>query len=127
MYRTLFGIIAVFAVALGAVGLTFSATLEAPADLRVANGTEPKSLDPQLITGNIEAHISDALFEGLTRYDTKTMTIAGGVAERWDISADGTRYTFHLRSTARWSDGQPVTAADFVYSWKRLLDPAVGA
>jgi len=127
MYRTLFGILTVFAVALGAVGLTFSATLEAPADLRVANGTEPKSLDPQLITGNIEAHIADALFEGLTRYDTKTLRIAGGVAERWDISADGTRYTFHLRSTARWSDGTPVTAGDFVYSWQRLLDPAVGA
>ena len=127
MYRTLFGILMVFAVALGAVALTFSATREAPADLRVANGTEPKSLDPQLITGNIEAHIADALFEGLTRYDVKTMTIAGGVAERWDISADGTRYKFYLRSTARWSDGRPVTADDFVYSWRRLLDPAVGA
>jgi oligopeptide transport system substrate-binding protein len=122
----LLGILAAFAAALLAVALTFSSTLEAPADLRVANGTEPKSLDPQLITGNIEAHVADALFEGLTRYDTKAVPVPG-VAESWDISADGLRYTFHLRKDARWSDGHPVTAGDFVYSWKRVLDPKTGA
>ncbi|HEV8551431.1 MAG TPA: ABC transporter substrate-binding protein, partial [Polyangiaceae bacterium] len=127
MYRTLFGILAVFLVALSAVGLTFSSTRDTPADLRIANGTEPKSLDPQLITGNIEGYIADALFEGLTRYETTNMTIVPAVAESWDISADGTRYTFHLRPAARWNDGHPLTSDDFVYSWKRMLDPAVGA
>jgi len=127
MYRTLLGILAAFAVALAAVGLTFSATLEQRADLRVANGTEPKSLDPQLITGNIESYIAESLFEGLARYDTQTVKPVPGSAESWDISPDGLHYTFHIRKSARWSDGHPVTAGDFVYSWKRVLDPTVGA
>jgi oligopeptide transport system substrate-binding protein len=127
MYRTLFGILAAFAVALTAVGLTFSATREARADLRVANGTEPKSLDPQLITGNIESYIAGALFEGLARYDARTVKPVPGVAESWDISPDGLHYTFHIRKDARWSDGHRLTAGDFVYSWKRVLDPSVGA
>jgi len=127
MYRTLLGILAAFAVALAAVGLTFSATRESPADLRVANGTEPKSLDPQLTTGNIESYISDALFEGLARYDAATVRPVPGVAESWDISPDGLHYTFHIRKNARWSDGHRLTAGDFVYAWKRLLDPSVGA
>ena len=127
MYRTLLGILAAFAAALLAVALTFSSTVETPADLRVANGTEPKSLDPQLITGNIEAHIADALFEGLVRYDAKTLKPAPGVAESWEISGDGLHYTFHLRKSARWSDGRALTASDFVYSWKRVLEPKVGA
>jgi oligopeptide transport system substrate-binding protein len=127
MYRTLLGILSVFGAALLLVALTFSKTLEAPADLRLANGTEPKSLDPELITGEPEHVLAAALFEGLTRIDGKTGKPAPGVAESWEISPDGTLYTFHLRASARWSDGRPVTAGDFVYSWKRLLDPAVGA
>ncbi len=127
MYRTLLGILSVFGAALLLVALTFSKTLEAPADLRLANGTEPKSLDPELTTGEPEHVLASALFEGLTRIDGKTGKPVAGVAERWDISADGTVYTFHLRDDARWSDGRPVTADDFVYAWKRLLEPAVGA
>jgi len=127
MYRTLLGILAAFAVALATVGLTFSATRESRADLRIANGTEPKSLDPQLITGNIESYIAGSLFEGLAYYDAKTVKPVPGAAESWDISPDGLRYTFHIRKNARWSDGHQVTAGDFVYSWKRLLDPSVGA
>src|SRR5690606_14316791 len=50
-----------------------------------------------------------------------------GVAERWEIAPDGKRYTFHLRKTARWSDGRPVTAHDFAYAWRRLQDPKLGA
>ncbi|HSU41669.1 MAG TPA: peptide ABC transporter substrate-binding protein [Polyangiaceae bacterium] len=127
MYRTLLGILSVFGGALLLVALTFSRTLEAPADLRLANGTEPKSLDPELTIGEPEHVLASALFEGLTRIDGKTGKPVAGVAESWDISPDGTVYTFHLRGNARWSDGRPVTAGDFVYSWKRLLDPAVGA
>jgi oligopeptide transport system substrate-binding protein len=127
MYRTLFGILSVFGVALVLVALTFSKTVEAPADLRLANGTEPKSLDPELSIGEPEHVLTSALFEGLLRIDGKTGKPVAGVAESWDISEDGTVYTFHLRANARWTDGHPVTAGDFVYSWKRLLDPAVGA
>ncbi|HTQ06830.1 MAG TPA: peptide ABC transporter substrate-binding protein [Polyangiaceae bacterium] len=127
MYRTLFGILTVFAAALLLVALTFSSTLEPPADLRVANGTEPKSLDPELMTGEPEHALAEALFEGLTRLDGKTLKPVPGASIGWDISPDGTVYTFKLRPGARWSDGVPVTSADFVYSWKRLLDPKVGA
>lgn len=127
MYRTLFGILTVFAAALVLVALTFSSTLEQPADLRVANGTEPKTLDPGIMTGQPEHVLADALFEGLTRVDATTLKPVPGVSSGWDISPDGTLYTFKLRPDARWSDGHPVTAADFIYSWKRLLDPKVGA
>jgi oligopeptide transport system substrate-binding protein len=127
MYRTLLGIFSVFGVALLLVALTFSKTLEPPANLRLANGTEPKSLDPQLNTGEPEHVLASALFEGLTRLDGKTLKPVPGVAESWEISPDGTVYTFRLRANACWSDGHPLTADDFVYSWKRLLDPDVGA
>src|SRR5688500_6914683 len=127
MYRTLLGILTVFAVALGLVALTFSASLEERADLRVANGTEPASLDPHLITGVPEHHLAMSLFEGLTRFDPKTLRPAPGVAASWDISLDGTTYTFKLRPDARWSDGRPITASDFTYSWKRNLELSLGS
>jgi oligopeptide transport system substrate-binding protein len=127
MYRTLLGIVAALLAALTIAGLTFSTTRDLPADFVLANGTELQSLDPQLTTGEPEARVQEALFEGLTRFDPATFRPAPGVAESWDISEDGTLYTFHLRPAARWSDGHPVTAHDFVYSWKRLLDPAVGS
>jgi oligopeptide transport system substrate-binding protein len=127
MYRTLFGILSVFGAALLLVALTFSKTVEAPADLRLANGTEPKSLDPELIIGEPEHVLASALFEGLTRIDGRTGKPVAGVAENWELSSDGTVYTFHLRANARWSDGRPVTASDFVYGWRRLLEPDVGA
>ena len=122
MYRTLLGILGVFAGVLVIVGFTFSKTLDRPADFRFAN-LEPRTLDPATMTGEPEGRLGMALFEGVTRYNAKTMEPAPGVAESWDISPDGKTYTFHLRANARWTDGRPVTASDFVYSWKRLLDP----
>jgi oligopeptide transport system substrate-binding protein len=127
MYRTLLSILSVFAAALLLAGLTFSTTRDGPADFRFANGTEPKTLDPHLMTGQPEGRIASELFEGLTRRDAKTMRPAPGVAERWEVSPDGLRYTFHLRNNARWTDGSPVTAEDFVYSWKRVLSPKLGS
>lgn len=127
MYRTLIGILGVFALALTVAGLTFSTTVERRADFRFVNGTEPSSLDPQLTTGEPESRLNDAIFEGLTRFDARTLRPAPGVAESWDISEDGLVYTFHLRANARWTNGEPVTAEDFVLSWKRLLNPLVAA
>jgi oligopeptide transport system substrate-binding protein len=127
MDRTLLGIFSALAAALLLVGLTFSRSVDPPADLRFNNQTEPKTLDPQLMTGQPEMRLADALFEGLTRRDAKTMRPSPGVAESWEISPDGTRYTFHLRHDARWSDGHPVTAHDFVYAWRRLLDPKLAS
>lgn len=127
MYRTLFGILATFAAALLIVGLTFSASVEVPAELTFVNSTEPTTLDPQLMTGQPEGRIAWGIFEGLTRHDARTLEPAPGVAERWEISPDGKTYTFYLRESAVWTDGRKITARDFVYSWKRLLDPALGS
>ena len=96
------------------------------ADLVFLNGAEPETLDPALITGQPEGRIANALFEGLTSFDAAAKPIPG-VAERWEISAEGRVYTFHLRRDARWSNGDPVTADDFVRSWRRTLDPATGS
>ena len=67
------------------------------------------------------------LFEGLTRYDPVTARPIPGLAEKWEISTDGRVYTFHLRDKLFWSPGQPITAGDVVYSWRRALDPQTAA
>jgi oligopeptide transport system substrate-binding protein len=127
MDKTLPSVLGCFAVALAAVGFTFTRSVDAPATFRFVNGTEPKTLDPGRMTGQPEGRIADAIFEGLTRYDAKTHSPAPGAAESWDVSPDGKTYTFHIRADARWTDGHPVTAHDFSYSWRRLVDPKLGS
>ncbi len=95
--------------------------------LLFGNGTDPEDLDPQVTTGLPEHHIHMALFEGLVNSDPEDLHPIPGVAERWEISDDGLRYTFYLRSDARWSNGDPVTAEDFVFSYRRMLTPGFGA
>lgn len=90
--------------------------------LHRGNGAEPETLDPQLSTGVPEAHLQRDLFEGLVA-EAADGKLIPGTAERWEISPDGTVYTFHLRANAKWSNGDPVTAQDVVYSYRRLLDP----
>jgi len=92
------------------------------ADLVFLNGAEPETLDPAIITGQPEGRLADALFEGLTSFDAAA-NARPGAAERWEISEDGRTYLFHLRENAEWSDGSPVTAEDFVKSWRRTLAP----
>lgn len=94
--------------------------------LHWGNGTEPQSLDPHIATGVPEHHIITALMEGLMSKDSKTLAPKAGVAESWDISDDGRVYTFKLRETARWSNGDPHNAHDYVWSWWRALQPALG-
>ena len=79
------------------------------------------------MTGLPEHRIIGNIFEGLTRLDAKTLEPLPAVAERWDISDDKKTYTFHLRKNAKWSNGEPVTAHDFMYSLRRFLDPQTGA
>lgn len=98
-----------------------------PADLRIINGSEPESLDPAIITSMADSRIVKCLFEGLTRLNPRTARAEPALAKRWDVSPDGRTYTFHLRTNAIWSTGQPVTAADVVYSWRRVLDPLTAA
>lgn len=83
---------------------------------------EPKNLDPQMATDKNSLLVIRNIFEGLTRYDPNG-NIIPGVAEEWSSNADYTEYTFRLRHNAVWSNGAPVTAKDFVYAWKRALDP----
>ena len=87
---------------------------------------DPGSLDPHKTSTSVETHILDELYEGLTVYDGRGQ-LQPGVAARWDVSPDGLTYTFHLRPDALWSNGAPVTADDFVYSFRRLMDPRTGA
>ena len=102
---------------------------EVPAGVQLAekqtlvrnNGSEVQSLDPHKIEGVPESNISRDLFEGLLVSDLEGHPVAG-VAEKWD-NKDFKVWTFHLRKNAKWSDGTPVTAQDFVYSWQRLADP----
>ncbi|WP_026874038.1 peptide ABC transporter substrate-binding protein [Inquilinus limosus] len=94
--------------------------------LNRGNGAEPSTLDPHKIEGNTEANIATDLFEGLMTYGAKGEPVPGA-AERYAMSDDGLTYTFTLRADAKWSDGTPVTAADFVFSWQRLVDPKTGS
>ena len=106
--------------------LTGCAETRIRADLTLINGAEPETLDPALITGQPEGRIVNALFEGLLRFDRFGHS-GPGVASSWETSPDGLTYTFHLRPDARWSDGKPVTAGDFLASWQRTLEPETAA
>lgn len=90
------------------------------------NSADPESLDPHKTSTVYEAHILRDLFEGLVMQDA-TSDLIPGAAESWTVSDDGTVYTFKIRDDAVWSNGDPVTAEDFVYSLRRLQDPATGA
>ncbi|MDE0348331.1 MAG: peptide ABC transporter substrate-binding protein [Gammaproteobacteria bacterium] len=94
--------------------------------LRIGNGGEPETLDPHRYNLRLEETILNDLFLGLTTFDAHG-NIVPGAAERWSVSDDGRTWTFELRERGRWSDGQPVTARDFVYAFRRLLDPRTAA
>ena len=96
------------------------------ADLVFLNGAEPETLDPALITGQPEGRVANALFEGLLAFD-KDGKPQPGAAESWEVSEDGRVYAFRLREGLQWSDGAPLTARDFVESWRRTLDPATAS
>lgn len=87
---------------------------------------EPDGIDPGITNNSFASIFLVNCFEGLATCDSEG-NVVPGVAESWDISEDGTVYTFHLRDGLKWSDGSDLTASDFVYSYKRVLDPATGA
>jgi oligopeptide transport system substrate-binding protein len=96
------------------------------AELVRGNGSEPDSLDPQLARADSALTILRDCYEGLTAIGSGG-GVAPGVADSWKVSDDSRVYEFHLRPEARWSNGDPVVAADFVAAWRRLVDPATAS
>lgn len=114
------------ATALALAGSLFaSAIANAEMVLRRGNGAEPGSLDPQISEGVPSSHVQRDLFEGLLA-EAQDGALVPGMAESWEVSPDGLTYTFKLRD-ANWSNGDPVTAGDFVYAWTRAVNPATGS
>ena len=89
-------------------------------------GPEPKTIDPTLNSLNMASCYIHHAFEGLTKIDSNN-NVKAGMAESWSVSDDGLTYTFNIRKNAKWSDGKPVTAKDFEYSWKRAVNPNTAA
>lgn len=91
--------------------------------LRYVSGSEPESLDPQMSSGQPEARLHMALFEGLVEYHPQTMKETPAIAERWVVDEDNMEFVFFLRRNARFSNGDPINAHDFVYTFRRGLAP----
>ena len=94
--------------------------------LNINLGGEPPEMDPQLSTDTNSFMLLNAIMEGLVRYD-KDGGVMAGAAEKWELSPDGLTYTFTIRKNNKWSNGDPVTAEDFVYGLQRALDPATAS
>jgi oligopeptide transport system substrate-binding protein len=95
--------------------------------LRYVSGSEPESLDPQVPTGQPEARVLMTMYDGLVEYHPKTMDPIPAIAESWKISPDGTEFIFNLRKNAKFSNGEPIRAQDFVYTLRRALSPELAA
>ncbi len=124
----------VLCVAAFAVGVTSCAKRENRAQsgvrekiLHRALDSDPVDLDPHLVTGIAEGKILWALLEPLVVTDTETLRASPALAERWDVSPDAMVYTFHLRASAKWSNGDAVVAQDVINSWRRILTPTLAA
>ncbi len=127
--------LSIFVIALLALALSACGERERDVDkaaqegiMLIGNGSEPKSIDPHLVTGVTENQIIQTMVEGLIAYHPDNDTVPyPGVAQSWESNDDFTVWTFKLRDNAKWSNGDPVVASDFVYSWERILSPALGA
>ncbi|ATN37678.1 ABC transporter substrate-binding protein (plasmid) [Rhizobium sp. ACO-34A] len=112
--------------ALALLPVAFAPAALAETVLDRGNVDDPESMDPHRTSTMAEGNLMRDLFLGLTAHDAAARTIPGA-AESWEVSEDGKTYTFHLRADGRWSDGSPVTAEDFVYSWRRVVTPETAA
>lgn len=122
-YASLIAMVLVIAVvATGCVSGTNNKSGANSNELRLNLASEPPTLDPAQATDQVSFTVLNAIYEGLTKLDENGQVLPG-TAENWDVSEDGKTYTFHIRQDAKWSNGDPVTAHDFEYAWKRALDP----
>ena len=103
-----------------------AAAAEGDKVLNVMVEVEVESLDPQVATDGTSFEVMANFTDGLTQMDADGAAIPA-IAESWDVSPDGTVYTFHLRQDANWSNGTPVTADDFIFAWQRAVDPALAS
>lgn len=110
----------------GGVLLATQTLAAAEVVLRRGNAGEPKTLDQHQTSIDVESNVLKDLYEGLAAYDGKG-NVRPGVAASWDISKDGLVYTFRLRPEAKWSNGEPFKASDFVFTFRRIMDPKTGA
>ena len=122
---SLSGLLALTALTSWAATVPTGVQLHAEQTLTRNNGSEPETLDPSLIESVGAANLARDLFEGLTASNANGK-IVPGVAEKWR-QVDPTTWTFQLRPQAKWQNGEPVTAQDFVYSFRRLVDPKTGS
>jgi len=134
--RQLGGLLALLALVMGANSCAASAgneeffgRTELPREnvLRYITGDEPESLDPQMSTGQPESRIFVALYEGLVEFDARTLDPVPAIAERWQENDDSSEFVFYLRKNARWSNGDGISARDFVYSLRRGLSPQLAS
>lgn len=95
--------------------------------LHLGNSSEPADLDPHTVTGVTEHNIISALIEGLVSENPETLEPVPGTADSWEVSENGLEYRFHIRENAKWSNGDPISAQDFVFSYRRILSPGLGA
>src|SRR5690606_31022730 len=109
----------------GALALMMS-TAASAVTLQLHNGGDPGSLDPHKVSGDWENRVVGDYIEGLVTDGAHAEPIPGQ-AESWEISDDGLVYTFHLRDGIKWTDGEPVTAGDFVFALQRLMNPATAS
>ena len=109
-----------------AVAMLLTVTGNASQPVKIALGGEPETLDPHLYNLRLEETVLNDLFMGLTTFNAAG-DIVPGVATHWETSADGLTWTFYLDKNARWSDGAPLTAADFVFAYRRLQNPQTAA
>ncbi|MBK8185908.1 MAG: hypothetical protein IPK77_00840 [Cellvibrio sp.] len=93
--------------------------------LYFSNATDITGIDPHGTNGMPEAQVITAVFEGLVAKHPETLDVIPATADKWEVSDDGMTYIFHIRENAKWSNGDPVTAHDFVNSWLRGLMPAL--
>ena len=136
--KKVLSVVLALGMAVSSLGMAVSAE-ESGLHIRACIASEPETLDPNMESSVDGAVYSMHLFEGLMKYtNTENDAAAGdsrvklmeydyGQAESYEVSEDGLTYTFTLRDDIVWSDGEPVTAGDFEYSWKRITDPANAA
>ncbi len=93
------------------------------ADFSFISGSEHNTLDPQKMSWSHDVRVARLLYETLVTLDFSDLSIDPGVAESWEVSEDGLTYTFRLREDAKWSNGKPVVASDFIAGWRRAMMP----